>query len=153
MIVRAEPSGCDTDRVRRLLDAARACVGTPFVHQGRQRGLGLDCVGLLVAAAQAIEYPVADLRAYPPTPTPERLLEARLALSLDPVQEPEEIEPGDVLAFALASRERLACHVGIADAGGAFFLHAYLPARRVIRSRLDRRWRRRLHSVWRWRHG
>ncbi|MBK8745664.1 MAG: peptidase P60, partial [Propionivibrio sp.] len=37
-----------------ILAAARACIGTPFVHQGRIPGLALDCAGLVVAVAQAI---------------------------------------------------------------------------------------------------
>lgn len=135
-----------------MVGAARECLGTPFVHQGRRPGVGLDCIGLLVVAAQAVGLPVHDVRGYSPTPSPERVLERRLAMSLDLVPN-EPREPGDVLAFAVGNRERLPCHIGMLDTDPEWFLHAYAPSRAVIRSRLDRRWLRRLHSVWRWPHG
>lgn len=36
-----------------IITAARDCLGTPFVHQGRIPGRALDCAGLVVAVAQA----------------------------------------------------------------------------------------------------
>jgi len=30
-----------------IIDSARECIGTPFSHQGRQPGVGMDCIGLI----------------------------------------------------------------------------------------------------------
>ena len=36
-----------------IIAIARACLGTPFRHQGRIPGVALDCAGLVVAVAAA----------------------------------------------------------------------------------------------------
>lgn len=41
------------ERRRAMVAAARACKGTPWQHQGRIPGIGLDCIGLALAAADA----------------------------------------------------------------------------------------------------
>ena len=40
-----------------MIAAARACIGTPFHHQGRRPGAGLDCIGLIVIALRAAGFP------------------------------------------------------------------------------------------------
>jgi len=47
-----------------ILAAARACLGTPFLHQGRIPGVALDCAGLVVAVAQAIGADYVDRTGY-----------------------------------------------------------------------------------------
>lgn len=44
-----------TDTERRLAAIAelRTWVGTPFRHQGRMKGSGVDCIGMALAAAEA----------------------------------------------------------------------------------------------------
>jgi cell wall-associated NlpC family hydrolase len=37
-----------------IIAAARACLGTPFRHQGRLPGIGLDCAGVALHVAQAV---------------------------------------------------------------------------------------------------
>ncbi len=34
------------EQVDAAIAAARTCLGTPFHHQGRAPGVGLDCIGL-----------------------------------------------------------------------------------------------------------
>ena len=38
-----------------IVSVARAAVGTPWHHQGRVAGLGLDCIGLLVHVARELD--------------------------------------------------------------------------------------------------
>ena len=37
-----------------IVNAARECVGTPFRHQGRVLGVGLDCAGLVLMPFSAV---------------------------------------------------------------------------------------------------
>lgn len=39
-----------------MVAAARRCVGTKWVHQGRQPGRALDCVGLLIEAVKGAGF-------------------------------------------------------------------------------------------------
>lgn len=49
---------------------ARSWIGTPFVHQHRQRGHAVDCAGLLIGVARAlgIVAPDFDVTGYSPRP-------------------------------------------------------------------------------------
>ena len=38
-----------------LMIAARSMVGTPFIHQGRVPGVGLDCAGFGIEACKVID--------------------------------------------------------------------------------------------------
>jgi cell wall-associated NlpC family hydrolase len=47
--------------IRRAIVAdARTWIGTPWQHQGRIKGLGVDCIGFVVGAAQASGLVTAD---------------------------------------------------------------------------------------------
>lgn len=85
-----------------IVTAARAWRGTPFHHRAALRGVGCDCIGLVlglyrdlhgrdaeVAPAYAADW--GELAAGEP-------LLAGLTRHLDPVG-PERARPGDVLAF------------------------------------------------------
>ena len=44
------------DHNKNMIAAARACLGTPFHHQGRMPGVGLDCIGLVIVALARCGY-------------------------------------------------------------------------------------------------
>ncbi|HZQ25261.1 MAG TPA: NlpC/P60 family protein [Terriglobales bacterium] len=46
-----------------IVECARTYVGTPFVHQGRVKGVGIDCVGLPLMVAE--ELGLKDKRGEP----------------------------------------------------------------------------------------
>lgn len=79
-----------------IVSAARECIGTPFVHQGRQKGVGLDCVGLVRYPAEKLGLDVGDYDGYSRQPDP-LLMGDLLRANLDEVDEPEI---GDILWFA-----------------------------------------------------
>lgn len=47
-----------------IVDEARSWVGTPFRHQARIKGLGVDCVGLLVGVGEVLGLEVYDQTGY-----------------------------------------------------------------------------------------
>lgn len=55
--------------------AARAYVGTPFHHHGRLKGIGVDCLGLLMGAMAAAGFPARDYRQYHKLPRAAELIE------------------------------------------------------------------------------
>lgn len=87
---------------------AVALQGTPFMHQGRNPAVGLDCVGLVHAACAAAGAAVDDFRAYPPCPSPAVLLR-ELRVRFREVGRPSV---GDVVVLR-DSRTGAARHVGI----------------------------------------
>jgi hypothetical protein len=43
-----------------ILREARTWLDTPFCHQGRKKGVGVDCLGVLVGVARALRLRAAD---------------------------------------------------------------------------------------------
>lgn len=126
-----------------LLAEARGWLGTPWVHQGRTKGLAVDCVGFVVEVARAAGVlsidEAANYRRRPDGVT----LAAKLGeyLARKPIA---RIEPADVV---LIRTDAVADHVALVGDyphGGLTLLHAYLPMRKVVEHRLDTVWRRRI---------
>lgn len=123
--------------------AARGWLGTPFRHQGRLCGHGVDCIGLVAGVARALGLAVEDRADYPRTPDGVSL-QAALAVHLVPVAA-TAARPGDVLLFRI---RRLPQHVGILTEAGTM-VHAYAGAGGVVEAALTDWWWRRLVAVYR----
>jgi NlpC/P60 family putative phage cell wall peptidase len=88
-----------------VVDRARRWIGTPYVHQARRRGVGCDCLGLVLGVW---EERFGTLPETPPDYTPDwseagsaRSVVARRGSgtwSKNPLAGPE---PGDVLLFRM----------------------------------------------------
>lgn len=110
-----------------LADAAEALVGTRFRLHGRSVETGLDCIGLLAAALEAIGRPA-------PLPTGYGL-RSHVLPALDGFAEAcgfggtdADILPGDVLLLRVGPCQH---HLAIAASRGRF-IHAHAGLRRVV---------------------
>ncbi len=105
----------------------RSLVGTPYRHQGRVPGVGLDCVGLGVVAARAVGLEIKDQAVYQRLAEGNTLLD-RLAENGDEIPVAEAL-PGDCLAIWFDRGSRVAQHVA--------FLVETAPSRRVVHAWAD----------------
>lgn len=80
-----------------IVRVARGYVGTPFVHQGRVRGVGVDCFGLPICVARDLGVAIADIRAYHERPDGGQFV-VLVRRALEEV-DPRHTQPGDFLAF------------------------------------------------------
>lgn len=138
----------------RLVDAARGCVGTPFHHGGRVKGVGLDCVGLLVVAGRECGLEIEDDPFYPPNDDNFERLRPALERHCRKVMLGDDMRPGDVVLFRRIGGPRpLFNHVGIFTGGG--FVHAWSTpsVKAVVETPLDDYWRRSIAGAYRWREG
>ena len=131
-----------TDQQTFMLAAARRCLGTPFHHQGRQPGVGLDCIGLIIVAMTAAGLRVQDQQDYGPRPDGQSLVAGLLAHGAVPVS---DIMPSDILLFRYDQQPQ---HVALAMDEQSM-IHAFAPAGRVVESSLGDYWRRRLLGIYR----
>lgn len=78
---------------------ARSWLGTPYVHQHRAKGHGVDCAGLVIGVARAlgIVEPDFDINGYGQTPDGKTLL-AICDRFMRRVY-PSQLQPGDVLVY------------------------------------------------------
>lgn len=126
----------------RIVAAARAWLGTPFQHQGRLRGKGVDCGGLVIGVGRELGLAIDEPPAYSMSPDPG-LFPSVLVRYCERVGLADFV-PGDILHFSFAGEPR---HVGIATDVGV--IHAWAKPGKVVEHRLDAIWRRRLRGAWR----
>jgi cell wall-associated NlpC family hydrolase len=127
---------------------AREYLGTPFHHQGRVKGVGVDCAGLLVCVARELGLNPIDDTTYDHDPHPDTL---RAYLDAQPFLGRVTIfdrDIGDILLMALSSRMMRGHHLGIVSDIG--IIHAYAHARGVVETVLDATMARSIVGVYRW---
>lgn len=114
-----------------ILWTARQWVGTPYHHQGRVKGVGCDCIGLIIGVCQEIGLINFDFTNYERTPDGTAMMQ-ELEKHCTPTNNPE---PGDLLVFRIKRNPR---HVGLLTDGG--IIHAYQSAGKVVEHSLDQWW-------------
>lgn len=119
-----------------IIAHARACVGTPFLHQGRQPGLGLDCAGLVAIVAHGLGLSDYDHAGYARNARGQEFLQHFIAGGALVVPR-ADLRAGCIAVF----RDRAhMCHCGIVGEkaereGGPLrrtLIHAYRPNRKVV---------------------
>lgn len=129
----------------KIIAAAMACINTPFVHQGRVPGVGLDCAGLGIICARAIGVEVTDFKGYPRLPFDgmlKKMFDEQPHLREVPRA---EMQAGDVLLMRISTAPQ---HVAV-YVGGGFMVHAYQAIGKVVQQRLDESWRNKIIAVYR----
>ncbi|MBM3617732.1 MAG: peptidase P60 [Alphaproteobacteria bacterium] len=143
-----------------LVTEARGWLGTPFRHQGRRKGAqgGVDCLGLLIGAADGAGMRVRDVRGrlvavstfdrrdYGHLPDGDALCQT-LAEVMERVA-PEAAQVGDVLLMRFDGNPQ---HLAIVTdyEGGLGIIHAYAPARKVVEHAFDECWRKAVYACFR----
>ena len=127
---------------------ARQWIGTPYVHQASQKGVGSDCLGLVYGIWRELyrEEPIS----IPPYSQDwgesgggDCLLDA-VSLYFDRVTLRRSISPGQVLVFRMR-RGSIAKHLGVVGQGDpqATFIHSH-TGRGVHETALSSAWRQRI---------
>lgn len=126
-----------------VVDVARGWIGTKFHHQGRVKGVGVDCIGLVVGVAKELGFEVVDQVNYAREPK-----DGELQLALEQYLMPGELVPGAVVLFKLEKEPQ---HVGIVselEDGGLGLIHAYMQSRKVVEHGLDKSWREKIVATY-----
>lgn len=134
---------------------ARGWLGTPFHHQARLKGVGCDCLGLIVGVvnelglkdAQGTPLAAYDEVTYSREPDGAYLIEKLVGL-LDEVPV-VDMQAGDLALFRVRDNpQHLAILTDYENTIG--MIHCFAQARRVVEHRLDDGWKSRLLKVFRW---
>ncbi len=127
-----------------IVAAARACVGTPFRHQGRTPGKGLDCAGLLIVASRAAGVDPVDVLGYPRRPDGNLKAALDRQPGLKRVNGPPKA--GDFILFHYEDDAHEG-HLGVC--AGTNLIHAWAHARKVAEHAFTPEWQRRIAAVYR----
>lgn len=128
-----------------IVAEARRWVGTPWKHQGRLHGVGVDCGGLILGVGKAlglVAYNVAPCYGRQPHWAEMHAIMREL-FDEKPLAKPV---PGDILTFSFTGEPQ---HLGICT--GDTVIHSYAQLRKVVEHRLDFVWLERMRSVWTYR--
>lgn len=138
-----------------IVTHARGWLGTPFHHQARLKGVGCDCLGLIVGVvnelglkdAQGTPLAAYDEVTYSREPDGAYLIEKLVSL-LDEVPV-VDMQAGDLALFRVRENPQ---HLAILTdyEGSIGMIHCFAQARRVVEHRLDDDWKSRLLKVFRW---
>lgn len=132
-----------------IIAAASECLRTPFRHQARVPGLGIDCAGLLVHCFKALDLPFNDELGYPRSPYDgmlEKILDAQPSLVRI---NKRDAQPGDWLVMRIKTApQHIALYSGNRH-GYPYIIHASSEHGEVVNHRLDELWRPRVVCAYR----
>lgn len=129
-----------------IVAESRTWLETPFKHQGRVKGAGVDCAGLIVGVCHALGLSSFDKHDYDAEPDGVMLrATCEREMTAIPVA---GIQPGDVLLFAFGGRPTHLAFVADYVHGGLSIVHGYSVAGKVIEQRMDSVWRRRIVAAY-----
>lgn len=137
-----------------IVATARTWLGTPWAHQARLRGIGVDCIGLVGEVGCAAGALAPELwrevserwSGYSRRPSGGALRET-CAKHLVEV-EVWDAQPGDVLLMHFGAEPQHLAIVSAADRGSLSIIHAYMRARRVVEHRVDATWAARIVAAY-----
>lgn len=137
-----------------ILLEAREWIGTPWHHAASCKGVGTDCIGLIVGIARACgiaearEYATAsEYRGYGRDPNPALLI-AGCERWLAPIAT-DDAAPADILIMRFTDEPQHFALVSALDP--MYIIHAYAQARKVVENRVDDLWRSRIVRAYRFR--
>jgi len=131
---------CDLHQ-KKIFSIARACVGSPFRHQGRNPAHGLDCIGLIIYVAKTIGLEDFGHKEYKKIPEKHAL--SRHAKAAGFAHCPKsEIKSGNILILKFGKYLE---HAAIISDRG--IIHACEKYGKVVEHGLDESWRSRIISV------
>jgi cell wall-associated NlpC family hydrolase len=129
----------------KIVECARSYLGTPFHHQGRVKGVGIDCAGVPIGITHDLGFSDWDTANYGMLPNGNMMRQV-----LDEQMESipvVEATTGDLLLFGWSEDPQ---HVGIITKPG-YILHTHARVGKVVEHRMDSIWRCRIRGAYRFR--
>ena len=128
---------------QQIITIARSYLGTPFHHQGRLKGVGVDCVGLVVCVMRELGIEVKDSFDYNGKPD-SVLLRDKLREHFNEIA-PHEAKLADILLFTIGKNPQ---HLGfVSSVGGSNdIIHTHMGVKAVVETHIGS-WARQVVSA------
>ena len=130
-----------------IVGASLQWLDTPYHHQAKIKGIGVDCAMLIVAIAEELSGKTINIPVY----SPEWHLHNREELLCNTIEglgcirrNINELDVGDILTFRFG---RVSSHMGI-YIGTNQFIHARLDVKKVVINQLSGEWLERLDRIY-----
>ena len=126
---------------QQVVECARSFLGTPFKHQGRLKGMGIDCAGLIIKVAHELSISSFDFTAYSRDPDST---EMQQYLQFHLIEAPSSQRlAGTIVHMRFVGEPK---HVGILTSPTSI-IHAYESIGKCVEHTLDSKWSRRIISA------
>jgi len=126
-----------------IVQYARECLGTKFHHQGRVKGVGLDCAGVVCHVAERGNTPYYSPIDYPRYPY-QGMMEKIMSEQSNVVKVDGEPQKGDIILMRFGKEPQ---HLGIYTGNG--LIHAYETVGKCVEHGLDEQWQNKIVSIYR----
>lgn len=127
---------------QQVVDEARTWIGTAHRHQGRLKGIGVDCVGLIIGVAHALNLSDYDITGYSLRPEKEMAKYAKEQMTPIAVG---NAKAGDVL---LMTWNRAQIHLGFLTDTGSI-IHSTAIVGKVVEHSISDSWRAAISGAFR----
>jgi NlpC/P60 family putative phage cell wall peptidase len=133
----------------KIIEEAKSWFGTPYHHQARVKGVGVDCAQLVAGVAENVFPALKPINNQVYSVewhlhNREELM-CQIIESFNCEEKPiEEREPGDILTFKFG---RVNSHMGILIENNQF-IHARIDTKKVVINQLSGDWLERLGKVY-----
>lgn len=128
----------------KIIEIARSWLNTPWHHNQKQKGLGVDCVNFLASVAIESGYEIAPIPKKYGRIASSNEIESYLDLHFIRNIDKKILNKTNVLLFKYSGYNT---HVGIATSHNTM-IHASLPHGKVIEHPIDGVWWRILKNSW-----
>ena len=127
-----------------IIKVARSIIGTPYVHQGRIKGVGVDCVGLILIVARELNFTDFEISGYGRRSEGVEMFTELKKQCGNPVENPL---PGDILMFAEGDWR----HCGILSEKDGFdtIIHTHRASKKCVEHSLDGYWQTLIFAAFR----
>lgn len=128
----------------------REWIGTPYHHLASLKGVGCDCVGLVIGVWKSLGQ---SLKSKVPVYSPQWHLHQKESQLIDILENTYHLERlpttspplGSILCLGLEKGP--SHHVGIM-VSETTFAHSYISSKKVVEVTLDEKWKRRLRAIY-----
>jgi len=116
-----------------VVSQAQTWLETPWHHQGRLKGTGVDCVGIIVGVCKELGIPIQDSLDYGRFPDGYFLAKE---FERQLIRKTSDPQTGDIMLFRIS---RMPQHCGICSPMG--IIHAHQGVMKVVETSLPTHWR------------
>lgn len=121
---------------QQIIEVARSIIDTPYVHQGRVKGVGVDCIGTILIVARELNLTDFEISGYGRRSEGVEMYEEFLNQCGKPVDNPM---PGDILMFA--EKDWRHCGILAYKNEELTLIHTHRVVKKCVEHRLDDYWR------------
>ncbi len=128
------------EKREKIIAKAMEYIDTPYHHQSRLKGVGIDCAGLIVCVLKDLNEEITDLKTYSRLPNSNEL--QKVCDENAEMINFENAKKGDVLLITFIKNPQHLAFLDIDENGNRYMIHAYgvKGVEKVVRNLIDDKW-------------